>query len=411
MLERRVGEPFFGHHAVELVVAQVGDHVHALQFGFRAFEFQRGFVDGDVQRHGRVGAAFVQRVGLHHVVGQHGDLVARHVHRGQARAAELVDGAARLDGQTRRGDVDAQHHGARAQALHRQRIVDFGGLRVIDGIRLRGGQRQLVRNGGCGDGGKACALGEVLEQEALPVELVGRIDGARLLQQVERRGVRGAAGVHHGLVLGRVLVGLEQDLVELVADGLRAFAPSQRGGPFVDLREDGLFLLDGGQRLLQDLGRCLLEPALARTAEVVRGVVQAEQRTGLLGQGGVFREIVPRQVGKAELVFGRELPGQVQLNGFGHGLGLGDQVGRRGFLEFQEDVGGLDLDPLARVELNLGGCIGFGQDTTGHELAGFFKQCVHGWHCPMGAAPVRRPRACPYDPGLCTMARFFRHVF
>jgi hypothetical protein len=34
----------------------------------------------------------------------------------------------------------------------------------------------------------------------------------------------GAAGLDHGLVFGRVLVGLEQDLVELLADRLRALA-------------------------------------------------------------------------------------------------------------------------------------------------------------------------------------------
>ncbi len=377
-------------------MAQVGGHVHALQLGLGAFELQRRFVDGDVQRHGRVGAAFVQRVGLHHVVGQHGDLVARHVHGGQAGAAQLVNGAARLDGQAGRGDVDAQHHGARAQALHGQRVVDFGGLRIVDGIGLRGGQRQLVGNDRRRERGKARALGEVLEQKALPVELVGRVDGARLLQQIEWGGVRGTAGLDHGLVLGRVLVGLEQNLVKLVADGLRAFAPAQLRCPLVDLREDGLLLLDGGQGLLQDLGRGLLEAALARTAEVVRCVVQAEQRTGLLGQGGVLGEIVPRQVGKAELVFRRELPGQIQLDGLGHGLGLGDEFCRGGFFELQEDVGGLDLDPFARVQLHLGGGIGFGQDTAGEKFAGFFKQCVHGGDCPMGASG--RPGGGAYDP-------------
>jgi hypothetical protein len=76
--------------------------------------------------------------------------------------------------------------------------------------------------------GESRALGEVLEQEALPVELVGRIDGACLLQQVQRRHLRGARGVHHGLVFGCVLVGLEQDLVKLLADRGRAVAVGQR---------------------------------------------------------------------------------------------------------------------------------------------------------------------------------------
>ena len=107
---------------------------------------------------------------------------------------------------------------------------------------------------------------------------------------------------------------------------------------------------------------------------------------GLLGQRGVFGEIVARQVGKAELVLGRKFPGQVQLDGLGHSLGLGDKLRRGRFFELQEDVGGLDLDPFARIQLDLGGCVGFRQDTAGEEFAGFFKQCVHGGDCPMGGA-------------------------
>jgi hypothetical protein len=174
---------------------------------------------------------------------------------------------------------------------------------------------------------------------------------APALQQVQRRGWRGAAGLDHGLVFGRVLVGLEQDLVELLADGLRAAA--QFGGPGVDLRLQQLFLLDGGQRLLQDFGRGLLEAALAGAAEVVRRLVQAEQRTGLLGQRGAGGEIVARQVGKAELFLGREFPGQVQLDAAAWpGPGRSARPGRA--FELEQDVGGLDLDPLAGVQLDLG---------------------------------------------------------
>ena len=67
-------------------------------------------------------------------------------------------------------------------------------------------------------------------------------------------------------------------------------------------------------------------------------------------------------------------------------LRLGHQLRRRGLLKFQQEVRGLDLDPLARIELDLGRAFSFGQDATGHEFAGFFKQCVHGRHSPMGAA-------------------------
>ena len=358
-------------------MAEVDLHGHALQARLAGRGLQRGLVYGDVQRHGGVGAAFVQRVDLHHLVGQHGDLVAGHVDGGQARAAELVQRRARHDGQTGRGNVDTHGDRARAQAAHRQRIVDFGGGRVVDGKRLDLGQRQVGRWLGCLQGRELRALGEVVEQEALPVELVGRFNGAGPVQQVQRGQARGAAGLDHGLVLGGVLVGAEQDLVELLADGAGAFAGAQLLGPGRDLGLDLLFLLYAGQRLLQDLGRRLLEATLAGAAEVVRCVVEAEQRAGLLGQRGLVREIVACKVGKAEFLLGGEFPGQVQIDLGGLRLRLGDQFGRRRLVELEQDVGRLDLDPFARVQLHLGGGVGFGEDAAGQELAGFFKQCVH----------------------------------
>ena len=166
----------------------------------------------------------------------------------------MVGRAAGLDRQAGRGNVDAQHHGAGAQALHRQRIVDLGGGRVVDRKGARRRQRQLVLDRGRLEFRKARALGKVLQQEAFPVELVGRVDGAGPDQQVQRPQVGGARGLDHGLVLGCVLVGLEQDLVELVADGLRAHALAQFLDPGLDLQRDLLLFLDGGQRLRQDVG-------------------------------------------------------------------------------------------------------------------------------------------------------------
>src|SRR5690606_5848216 len=97
-------------------------------------------------------------------------------------------------------------------------------------------------------------------------------------------------------------------------------------------------------------------------------------------------KVVARQVGEAEFLLGRELPGQGQLDGGGHGLGLGHQFGGGGFLELEQDVGGLGLDPLAGVELDLGRSLGFGEDAAGQKLAGFFKQCVHGGGLSHGCA-------------------------
>ena len=113
----------------------------------------------------------------------------------------------------------------------------------------------------------------------------------------------------------------------------------------------------------------------------MRGLVQAEQGTGLLDEGGVVREIVTRQVGKTKLVLWRKLVGQLQLDGLRGGLGLGDQLRRGGFFKLQQDVGGLDLDAFSAVKLHLRGRVRLRQNTSGHEFTGFFKQCIHGLYC------------------------------
>ena len=224
------------------------------------------------------------------------------------------------------------------------------------------------------------------------MELVGRFDGAGLLQQSQRRQVRGARGLDHGLVFGCVLVRAEQDLEKLLADRRRAAARGQLGRPVGNLLQDDLLLFDGGQRLLQDFSRRLLETPLARAAKVVRCLEQAKQGAGLLRQRGVGAEIVARQVGKAEFALGGELPGQLQLDGLRHGGGLGHEFGRSGLLELDQDVGGLDLDALAAVQLDLGRGFRLRQHTPGHELAGFFKQYIHGRDCPSKIPAARLER-------------------
>ena len=232
--------------------------------------------------------AFAQGIALHDFIGQHRQLVARHVHRRQARATERIERAAGQHGQPRRGNMDAQRDAAAAQSLHRQRIVNLGGGGVVDGKRPDIGQRQLVLDLRRLQGRETRALGKVLKQKALPVKLVGRGNRPGALQQIERCQVRGARGFHHGLVFSAVFVGLEKNFVKLFAHRRRALALAQFTGPGADLRGQLLFLFDGVERQLQNLGRRLLEAALAGAPEIVRCVVQAEQRRGLLLQRGGF---------------------------------------------------------------------------------------------------------------------------
>lgn len=95
--------------------------------------------------------------------------------------------------------------------------------------------------GGAGSAGKACAAWEVLEQKPLPMELVRIGNGPNGLEHDQRCGVRLLGRLDHGFVFRRVFVGLEQDFVQLVPNGLRALACCQLSHPGVDLRQHGLF--------------------------------------------------------------------------------------------------------------------------------------------------------------------------
>ena len=79
----------------------------------------------------------------------------------------------------------------------------------------------------------------------------------------------------------------------------------------------------------------------------MRRVEQAEQRRGLVRQSGFGIEIIACQVGKAELVVRRKLPGQIKVDLGGQPLAFGDQLGRGGFIEFKQHIGGFYFDAFA----------------------------------------------------------------
>ena len=194
-----------------------------------------------------------------------------------------------------------------------------------------------------------------------------------------------ACGLDHRLVRGCVLVGPEENLVQLRAHRRRAHAGRQLGRPGLDLGLYLLLFLDRRQRLRQDLGRRLFVAAFAGAAEIVRGALQTEQGSDLLGGGGVVAEILARQVGKSEFVFGRELVGQLQLQRIGQRTGSRHQLGWGRFVKTQQGVGRFHLHAFARIQLHLKRALGFGQEATGQQFPGIVKQNVHGRDCPMHA--------------------------
>ena len=293
---------------------------------------------------------------MHHFIGQHGDFVAWHVDGGEAGAAQFVNRITRLHCQPWSGNVYPHGHFTRTQALHTQRIVNLGGGGVINRERLHRRQWQFVTNQRRLHRGKASAFGEILQQKAPPMELVGRINRARLLQQMQRRQMRCARSLNHRLVLGRILVGLEKDFVKLFTNRQWTGAPTQLCHPLRDLQSDLLLFFNGGQRQGDDVCRGLAKVAFACTAKIVRRVVQTKQSGRLLLQRGGFAvagKIVTRQVGKPKFVVWRKLPGQFKLDAVAQGLRGGDKRCWRRFFKPQECVGGLDLDALAAVKLHL----------------------------------------------------------
>ncbi len=96
----------------------------------------------------------------------------------------------------------------------------------------------------------------------------------------------------------------------------------------------------------------------------------------LLLRGGlaVGAEIIAGQVGKAEFFFAGEFPREFELYVLAELLPGGDQFCGRGFFKLQQRVHGLDLDALARVQLDLEGAVRLRQNAAGQKLAGLFKQ-------------------------------------
>ena len=120
--------------------------------------------------------------------------------------------------------MDAHSDAVAAQALNRQSVINFGGLRVIDGIGFDSGQRQFSGDGWRLQRGESRSLGEMLKQKTLPVKVVSGADGACFLQQHQWRGLALFSSLDNSFVLGGVFIGLEENLEELCLHLRRAAA-------------------------------------------------------------------------------------------------------------------------------------------------------------------------------------------
>ena len=174
-----------------------------------------------------------------------------------------------------------------------------------------------------------------------------------------------------------VLVGLEENLVELLADRLRAAPGDQLAGPGVDLLQGLALALDAEQCGLDDLLGGLLEVALAEPPEVMRRIEQAEQHGRVRLDADAVAEVVARELGEPELALRREFPREVEIHLLREALRLRDEDDGLGLLELQQHVGCLHLGALAGVELDLQRAVGLAHHAAGVELSAFFVEGVH----------------------------------
>ena len=121
-----------------------------------------------------------------------------------------------------RCDVDADARADAGQLDDRQRVVDFGGVGIVDREGADVGARQVARQLWRLKGRKRHALGELFVQETTVMQEVGRLDGAALEEHLRRRQAGFGAGRLEGL-------GFRFVAVRCVEQGASVMAPISGG--------------------------------------------------------------------------------------------------------------------------------------------------------------------------------------
>jgi len=380
VLERLIGQGAVDGFAVEprldFVMAQIGGDMHHFQPRFVAEDFQR-FADRQVQGHGRAIDAAGQRVVLDHGVGQHGDLVAGHVDRGQPGAGDAVERRAVGDGQPGRRDVDADARTNAGQPDDRQRVVDFCGLGVVDREGADVGARQVARQLGRVERREAGAFRELLVQESTVMQEIGRLDGTALEQQLRRRQAGFAAGRLEGFGFRLVAVRRVEQGVGQRADFRRQAEFLQLVDPAFDRQRLLTLFFKIGQSSCENVGRRLAEAALAFAVEIDGRGVQGKQHRRRFARRGVVSVVVTGKIKKRKFAIVHALPQEIRFDLVGQRRRLFEQRRSGRFLETQQYRRGLDLAALAGGHFDLQRAVVVGHDAAGLEAAIFFKQYVH----------------------------------
>ena len=283
-------------------------------------------------------------------------------------------------------------HPAFVERLHRERIVDFGGLAVIDrkrfDLRQRQGigrdRRRLHRRVEPG------AAREPFDGEARAMQRLAVRERAGFVQHPHRRAGKALRGLFECLVFDGVLVGAKRD----ESRARRRIAGAGRRGPVGRQTLRTQFFDHGGllRRLLLTalltrerglefgLGRTLVA-ALAFAPEIHGRAMHAQQQSRGLDRVGRMAEVVRAERDRLEFLVRRDFPQKGQIDRLGHGLRIAHQIGRRRLGELINNVRRLDLGATSRGQFDLitrrrrrTCCV---ENRADFEPAIFFKKKVH----------------------------------
>ena len=225
-------------------------------------------------------------------------------------------------------------------------------------------------------------------QKLAEIKVVGAGERARAMQQDLRREGQLRTGRFKRLESNRLLVGCIEQLRGLRAQLFGDFTAHQlRGVARLQLRF-ALLAFDRGERGLQCVFGCRLVAATALLVEIHRRAVQAHDERGRLDRYRRTAVVFAGHAVGTELVFGRDLPEEIEIEFCGFRFRQRQKFGKRRALELEQHVGRLDLGALAVGGFDLIGGVVFGHHVADLEAAVFFVKNVQVNHFRVAATPA-----------------------
>jgi hypothetical protein len=161
----------------------------------------------EVERQGRAVAAFAEGEALDDVVGQHGDLVARHVHRGQALRAMPSSAESRPKPRPGAAMWMPMRQPPSVGVTEKASSISVVAASSMEKARTSASGRPVRHGRRLESPGRRCP-GEVFEEEAVQVVSRGSTGARRRRQQVGRQGPLSTQAASSALVSGRLRSGL-----------------------------------------------------------------------------------------------------------------------------------------------------------------------------------------------------------